>query len=294
MTPLLYCDGNENGPPQAPVDDSVPSPSDTNELEPTVYRLVREALMKLAAEDLLEADSPAATDEILRALTRAFKTNVQYSPPDTAKVQTGEKNALNGLKARDAQTTFQVAAESIIYCRIPELGKHHNDTLHPLIKDLNKGIYKGIIYDLRYTSGTAFEAATKLARSISHPDLTIIILVNRKTSGAAETFAHRLLSRQKTIVIGQATKGMPLRSKEIELSNGGILSIPDRSTPGAQGIWPPAPIEPDITEEPQLSRSDLAELTGLEFDMMRLGRDRTLRRALDLLTVVKGLANKHF
>ena len=294
MAPVVYSDGAATGPSQAPVDDPAPSAPATNQTEPPVYGIVREALMKLAAEDLLAPESPEIADEILTALTSAFKANVQYFPPDTAKGQTGKNSVPNGETDQDAQTTLQIAAESIIYCRVPFFDKSQNDTFSQLIKDLNKGAYKGIICDLRYASGTAYKAATKMARTISQHDVTMIILVNRNTSGAAETFAHRLLSRQKTIIIGQPTNGMPLRSKKIELSNGGVLSVPDRDTPGAQGIWPPAPIEPDITEKSHLTRTDLAELTGREFDVVRLGRDRALRRALDLLTVVKGLANKHF
>ena len=288
--------------PEAGGKTTTPSPetqSDAPEATPApkpapkhvVYETVQDALGNLAAEGLLDPDSDTATNRVLDALTDAFGVGVKYLPPASDVDSRGTGAApLDGLP----EPTIRVTNKTIGYFRVLDFNDRNEEKINVFAALVSDGAYEGVILDLRYAGGDKIAMANAVAEQFLKTDAPFVLLVNRETAAASEVLVHRLKSRQKTLLMGQPTSGMPFTRKELLLSNGGILLVPDRNTPGAEGLWPPSPIEPDITIETMLEQDVLDAIDGMEINVFRLGRDKTLRRAVDLLTVVQGLAHKHF
>jgi hypothetical protein len=127
---------------------------------------------------------------------------------------------------------------------------------------------KGLILDLRYSEGDDYAGAAALADrffSKDEPlldwgqgmrkssvktnalDLPIALLVNRKTSGAAEAFAAMLRQGQIGLLIGTNTAGNAAIAKEFVLSTGQRVRV--ASTPvklGNDKAFPAGGLQPDI------------------------------------------------
>jgi hypothetical protein len=137
---------------------------------------------------------------------------------------------------------------------------------------------KGVVIDLRFTGGHEYAAAVDLAdrflaseqelvdwgegwkRSTSKTNaitLPVAILVNRKTTGAAEALAGILRHRQVGLLIGTNTAGQASMAKEFALKSGQHLRLaiaPVKVADGKElpftGI--PADIGVEVTPEDEL------------------------------------------
>jgi len=130
---------------------------------------------------------------------------------------------------------------------------------------------KGLVVDVRYSAGQDYDQAAAMAdwffskddalidwgeglkKSTSKTnalELPLTVLVNHKTSGAAEAFAAILRQAQIGVVIGTNTAGDAAISKEFALSNGERLRVATAPIKLANGKeFPMAGLKPDIFVE---------------------------------------------
>jgi hypothetical protein len=126
---------------------------------------------------------------------------------------------------------------------------------------------KGLVLDLRFAGGTNYEAAAKVAdcflngehplldwqsgnaRSTKKTDaiqVPLAILVNSKTTGAAEALAAVLREENVGLILGSATAGQASLYKEFPLSNGEELRVAVASVSLSGGKALSQGVVPDI------------------------------------------------
>jgi hypothetical protein len=114
------------------------------------------------------------------------------------------------------------------------------------IGETNGGKVRGIIFDMRFANGVDYQAAAKLADLFVNSDEPLLdwqqgsaraskkndailtpvaILVNSKTTGAAEALAAVLRETGAGLILGSATAGQASVFKEFPLSNGDTLRV---------------------------------------------------------------------
>jgi hypothetical protein len=135
---------------------------------------------------------------------------------------------------------------------------------------------KGLVLDLRFAGGTDYEAAAKVADCFlngEHPlldwhsgsahstkkadaiQVPVTILVNCKTTGAAEALAAVLREENVGLILGSATAGQASLYKEFPLSNGEELrvAVASVSLSGgkvlAQGVVPDVAINASLEDQ---------------------------------------------
>ena len=178
---------------------------------------------------------------------------------------TAATNGLPGVKTAMFEGAFA-------YLRISQVGPGTDQ----LLKSAYEGLaatnrLKGLVIDLRFSGGQNYAAAASMADSFFSKEqpmidwgeglkksapkekawtLPLAILVNRKTSGAAEAFAGILRQAEIGLLIGSNTAGRANIAKEFELRNGQRLRI--ATAPVKVGDGKPMPAEglkPDIRVE---------------------------------------------
>ena len=127
---------------------------------------------------------------------------------------------------------------------------------------------KGLILDLRFATGSSFKAAAEAAALFVSPNhklldwgeesfqpapstnvwkLPIAILVNRQTTGAAESLAAVLRAENTALVIGNTTAGKAAVYREIEVGEGTRLRLPVAQAKTSDGLSVPRTgLVPDI------------------------------------------------
>ena len=130
---------------------------------------------------------------------------------------------------------------------------------------------KGLVVDLRFSEGTNYAAAMQLADQFLKKEVTLlaldetvlksteknnaitlptVLLVNRKTAGAAEALAAVLRNYNAGLIIGGRTAGQAMLYRDLELSNGQRLRLAARYIRVAEGaLLPSKGLKPDIEVE---------------------------------------------
>ncbi|HKQ39672.1 MAG TPA: S41 family peptidase [Verrucomicrobiae bacterium] len=154
------------------------------------------------------------------------------------------------------------------YLRINKLGPEAERQFRSEYANVATNRLKGIVIDLRYTSGQNYAGAAAIADMFlpneqplldwgdgirsstakSNPiNIPVALLVNRKTSGAAEALAGIMHEAQIGLLLGSKTAGQASIAKEFELSNGQHLRVGTTPVKLAQGKFLPASgLAPDI------------------------------------------------
>ena len=156
-----------------------------------------------------------------------------------------------------------------IYARIGQVTPALGPQLTAALADTNwiNGA-KGLILDLRFASGTSFKAAAEAAALFVTPNhklldwgedsflpvpstnawkLPIAVLVNRETSGAAESLAAVLRAENTALIIGNTTAGKAAVFREIEVGEGTRLRLPVAQSKTSDGkSIPRSGMPPDI------------------------------------------------
>lgn len=157
--------------------------------------------------------------------------------------------------------------------------------------ETNKDKIKGIALDLRFASGTDYAAAAKLADFFLNSDrplldwqsgsarattktnailLPVAILVNARTSGAAEALAAVLRETDVGLIIGGATAGRASIFKEFPLSNGAKLRVAVARVTLAggkaltQGLVPDISVDAPLADEKAWQRDPYKKLHAPE------------------------------
>jgi C-terminal processing protease CtpA/Prc len=135
------------------------------------------------------------------------------------------------------------------------------------LSETNKTKLRGLVLDLRFADGFDYAAAAKLADcflSSDHPlldwqtgsahatlkadaiTLPVAVLVNARTSGAAEALAAVLRETDVGLILGGQTAGQASVFKEFPLSNGGKLRVAVAPVSFGAGKALPHGVMPDI------------------------------------------------
>lgn len=130
---------------------------------------------------------------------------------------------------------------------------------------------KGLVVDLRYSEGTNYAAAMQVVDQFLKKEVNLlaldetvlkstakagaitlptVLLVNRKTGGAAEALAAVLRHYNAGLIIGGRTAGQAMLYRDLELSNGQRLRLAARYIRVADGaLLPSKGLKPDIEVE---------------------------------------------
>ena len=157
------------------------------------------------------------------------------------------------------------------YLRINHLGHDADREFRSEYAKLATNRLKGLVIDLRYSTGQNYGGAVAVADMFlpseqplldwgegmrnstakSNPiNIPVALLVNRKTSGAAEALAGMMREAEIGLVLGAKTAGQASIAKEFELSNGQRIRIGTTPVKLPQGKFlPMSGIAPDISVE---------------------------------------------
>jgi hypothetical protein len=179
-------------------------------------------------------------------------------------------NVLAGQEATNQPIAKSITYEdTFAYFQIAKVESNLADALGAAFEEIReKNKLKGLILDLRFADGTDYSAAANTAdrfvsterpllswddntmRSSAKVPLSTLpmtVLVNRKTSGAAEALVAILRETELALVIGTNTAGRAQVFQEFPLSGGTRLKI--ATTPVKLGngrVIPPTGLIPDI------------------------------------------------
>jgi hypothetical protein len=167
-----------------------------------------------------------------------------------------------------ALVTTTVHDRNYGYMRVNKLGPEAERQFRTGYAQLATNKLKGLVIDLRYTSGDNYSGAVAIADMFlsseqplldwgegvrnsttkSNPiNIPVALLVNRKTSGAAEALAGMMHEAQIGLLLGSKTAGQASIAKEFELSNGQRLRVGTTPVKLGQGKFVQAGgIAPDI------------------------------------------------
>ncbi|MCF7855749.1 MAG: hypothetical protein K9N51_13190 [Candidatus Pacebacteria bacterium] len=180
------------------------------------------------------------------------------------------------------------------YWRLPSLTK---DGTKQIISSLTTSFDderpEGIVLDLRCADGNYPNGTLAVATALSQAERPLTVLVNGETSGSSELLAFVLKGRENTVLVGSATKGNPFPFEEYELTSGHVIYIPSKGVPGAETLWPPISVKPDLHVKDSIACEDIGKLINGDVSPTdQLAQDKALRRAIDLLSMVRGLSQQ--
>ena len=203
-----------------------------------------------------------------------------------------------------ASVTSTVYDRNYGYLRINKLGPEADRQFRSEYANVASNKLKGLVIDLRYTSGQNYAGAVAIADMFlpseqplldwgdgvrsstakSNPiNMPVALLVNRKTSGAAEALAGIMHEAQMGLLLGSKTAGQASIAKEFELSNGQRLRVGTTPVKLAQGKFLPAGgITPDIAVD--VSSEDELTYYGDAF--------RSISRSNRMASVGTGFTNE--
>jgi hypothetical protein len=233
--------------------------------------------------------------DILKAIVASLGHGMRYiSAEDLAVKRKIKEN-------RDIFPAIMMSFGKILYIRMDSFS---DKTLSQLKKDCENSAefaekLVGIIIDLRNSQGDDYNAAvhaaslfagkTKLAELNLRSSLSqtlkqpAILLTGERTRGAAEIFTSVLLKSKRAISLGEKSAGVPFKKREVLLSNGDYLLIPQ--IPERLKNIQPVAIKPSIlfTPYPQLDYRKLKETPDSEKS------DKCIRRAIELILCLNAL-----
>lgn len=241
-----------------------------------VFNLVRTNLMELNETEL----NRMAAEGLLRELGSLAQLGPQ---PDT------------NQPTAEAVTRKDVFSDSFGYVRVGEVTSGLPRELKSAFEALGAtNRLKGLVVDLRYASGRDYQAAAQTAdlflkeertllklggkelrsTSKSSPlNLPVAILVNEKTSGAAEALAAILRDIEAGLVIGSRTAGEARLFQTFTLSTGQQLSLgsipvalPDGEALPGQGLRPDISVSVEQEAQRAYFRDPYADLSRVFAD----------------------------
>jgi len=268
---------------------------------------------------LLKANLAGATEaELNQAAVRGLLEQL------AAKVSVvGELSKVAVEGGTNAPVTVAVFDRNYGYFRVNRLATGTAEEFHAAYTSLRStNVLKGLVLDLRFTGGQDYGAAVAFAdrflgaaqplvdwgegwkQSIVKTNaitLPVAILVNRKTTGAAEALAGILRHREVGLLIGTNTAGQASMAKEFSLKSGQRLRLaiaPVKVADGKElpftGIKPD--IEVDVSAEDELTWYEDAykvvpkpvRMTGVTTnDSIASATNRTPRRRMNEAELVR-------
>ncbi len=245
--------------------------------------------------------TPTNYEELLHMLDGEKLTNVQvvYS-------HNGESNTVSVARGYSAQTVYYSINNNIGYIKITAFYSTTAEQLEEALKYMEKNNVTSVIFDVRNNSTglipnavecidmlvpVATEGTTAIATAIDKDgniietftsdskssSLGMVVLVNSKTSGAAELFACDLRDFGMAQLVGDKTAGNGTMQQIFELNDGSAVSLTvARILPYKSESYNGVGIEPDY----------MVELTGEQFsrlEMLSFDEDPQYKKAMSLL-----------
>lgn len=138
------------------------------------------------------------------------------------------------LDSIPTMTTSEPRVDSIWSIRYVELQLSASNDLLSMVKDQKLEQFSAIIFDLRKSHSEDYDLAAKLAEEIikiadSKP---VVLLIDRRTRGAAEELVRKASSDSRIATIGAPTRGISTEIEQIDLRAGQKLyvSVNDKNT----------------------------------------------------------------
>jgi hypothetical protein len=250
------------------------------------------------------ATSAGFTEEkklkLLKSFTAALGDGVQYAPALDFKPL---KSSSEDRKKKKYYKSIIIATGKVLYLRIDAF---NNKNLKGLRSDYasvaeldDKPL--GVVIDLRSADGIDYDIMSKtldlfirngkrlkVPSSVNNAffEIPIILLVDGKTSGAAEVFAAAVVKAGRGICLGEPTAGVPFKKKKIMLANGDYLLIP--VIPKKFAKFATSSLKPDIRfpAKPQISYELLKNGGDAE------SSDKCVARAVELLICLNAISKK--
>jgi len=233
--------------------------------------------------------------DVLKSLVSALDHGMKYISAEELAVKHTVK------KSEDSLPAIMMNSNKILYIRIDSFSQK---TLNQLKKDCeNSAKFSekiiGIIIDLRDSQGNDDKSAVNAAALfLSKPSMEklnlrsslrqtlkqpAILLTGGKTKGASEIFTRIMIQAKRAISLGEKSAGVPFKKRELILSNGDYLLIPQ--IPERLGQILTSAVKPSIifTPYPQLSYKKLKETPGSEKS------DKCIQRAVELVLCLNAL-----
>lgn len=189
--------------------------------------------------------------------------------------------------------TSSVYDRSYGYLRVNRMDPQADEQFRREYAKVSTNKLKGLVIDLRHTSGQNYAAAVAIADMFlpneqplldwgdgmrnssakSNPiSMPVALLVNRKTAGAAEALAGAMRQAEIGLVLGSKTAGQATIAREFELSNGQRIRIGTTPVRLAQGKFLPAGgLGPDISVDVS-SEDELKYYSDAYKDLARSNR----------------------
>jgi len=176
--------------------------------------------------DLLRANLPGATDA---ALNRAAVAGLlSQFPGQVTLVGGGSGGGAESLAGGTALVRSVVIESNVADLRISRVVAGLPGELAAASRALiQSNKVAGVILDLRFAGGEDYGAAREAAGFLTDKasPRPLVILVNGKTQGAAETLAATLRAAEAGLVIGSQTAGGAMTFKEFPLKDGERLLV---------------------------------------------------------------------
>jgi len=183
-----------------------------------------------------------------------------------------------GEQADQPVANIRFFETNIVYFKIAAVSKSLPEQFINLLKSVQKtNEARGLIIDLRFTSGKDYEAAAKFADLFYNNEKALfklgdkvfkttaktnaiatptILLVNGETANAAEALVLALTNCKSVISIGNNTSGTAHSFSEYKLSTGQILKIaaaaiklPDDTAVNTNGLKPNIVVDTPVEDE---------------------------------------------
>jgi hypothetical protein len=184
-------------------------------------------------------------------------------------------NETQSVEGTNAVLRTAVYDRAIGYIRLGQIQEGADQQVRAAFQSLSaSNKLKGLVIDLRFTDGQNYKAAAAVADlffSTEKPlmdygeglkpstvktnalGLPLALLVNKKTSGAAEAVVGMLRDADIGVAVGSATSGQAVLSKEFTLKAGQRLRVATAPIKvGQDKVLPLTGIKPDISVEASL------------------------------------------
>lgn len=216
-------------------------------------------VLELVRAHLKEPSSEAIDRAALDGLIKELKGAVIL-------VDTAAADRQDGPPSRIGKT--DLFDNAFGYARLETVGADLGSGLASAVASMApKEKLKGLVLDLRFASGTNYEAVREFADLFLPTeqdllslggrilrgggragtiDVPLVVLVNRETKGVAEVLASLAKERKLGVVIGERTAGQARAYQDFRLSNGQTLRV---ASGGLQPIGAGVPDEPGVVPD---------------------------------------------
>ena len=233
----------------------------------------------------LEVDSPKLIDnfteqdkqKILKAFVESLDVGIKLGEPET--------NSSFPLSDK-IYKPFSLATNDYLYVRVDSLVTESIDLVQNELDIYLAHNYsdQGCILDLRNCSGYEMSNAIALLKLLrtakSEEHIQLSLLIGHNTKGSSEILTKIFESEKLGITLGAETAGKPLPQKELTLSSGGKMKLPELNQ--YTNFIDIKPVQPRlaIANNQQVTYEDLYSTMNGE------SRDKCLSQAIDLMVTI--------